>query len=238
MDRQCPDDSAGFAYIGCLIIDCFMPKLTLLAILLSASLCTVAREVPDTLRDNSLLYNGTEYVKQFNSVNGNPFYPALRNSGNVLYYGNWYGELELLYDCQDDVVIVRDLQGSLKLQLIKEKLDEFNIDGHHFVKLKLVNARGEYYEQILKGKRQLLVQWRKVQVTDNSKTDEYALRKTVFILQDGKVTTLDNASDLYALDKPHQRELRRFYHESGYSFKKDPIKASQAVISQMEANGW
>lgn len=215
-----------------------MPKLTLLAIATFAALSVQAREVPDTLKDNSLLYNGTEYIKQFNSTNGNPFFPANRNAGSVLYYGNWYSNIELMYDCQDDVVIVRDLQGSLKLQLVKEKLDEFTIDGHHFVKLKLVNARGEFYEQIVKGKRLLLVQWRKVPVTDNSRTDEYVLRKTVFVLQDGKVVTLDRASDLYELDKPHQRELRRFYHESGYSFKKDPIRASQAVISQMEANGW
>ena len=215
-----------------------MPKLTLLAISMFAFLCARAREVQDTLKDNSLLYSGTEYVKQFNSVNGNPFFPANQNVGSVLYYGNWYKDIELLYDCQDDAVIVRDLQGSLKLQLIKEKLDEFVIDGHHFIKLKLVNSRGEYYEQIVKGKRMLLVQWRKVPVTDNSKTDEYVLRKTVFILQDGKVITLDRASDLYSLDKTHQRDLKRFYHESGYSFKKDPIRASQAVISQMEANGW
>lgn len=215
-----------------------MPKLTLLAISIFAFLCVQARDVSDTLRDNSLLYNGTEYIKQFSSVNGDPFFPANKNVGGVLYYGNWYMDLELMYDCQDDAVIVRDLQGSLKLQLIKEKLDEFIIDGHHFVKLKLVNARGEFYEQIVKGKRMLLVQWRKVPVTDNSKTDEYVLRKAVFVLQDGKVITLDRASDLYALDKAHQRELKRFYRESGYSFKKDPIRASQAVISKMEANGW
>jgi hypothetical protein len=215
-----------------------MPKLTLLALSLFASLCAGARDLSDTLKDNSLLYNGTEYVKQFNSVDGNPFFPAAQNVGGVLYYGNWYNGIDLLYDCQDDVVVVRDVQGSLKLQLIKEKLDEFTIESHHFVKLKLVNARGEFYEQILKGKRQLLVQWRKVPVTDNSRTDEYALRKTVFILQDGKVITLNRASDLYVLDKTHQRDLKRFYHDSGYSFKKDPIRASQAVISQMEANGW
>jgi len=215
-----------------------MPKLTLLALSILAFLSVQAKEVPDTLKDNSLLYNGTEYVKQFSSVNGDPFFPATRNFGGVLYYGNWYKDTELLYDCQDDVVIVRDLQGSMKLQLIKEKLDEFVIDGHHFIKLRLVNARGEFYEQIYKGKRMLLVQWRKVPVTDNSKTDEYVLRKTVFVLQDGKVTTLDRASDLYTLDKTHQRDLKKIYHESGYSFKKDPIRASQAVISKMEANGW
>ena len=215
-----------------------MSKLTLLAISIFAVLCVRAHSASDTLKDNSLLYNGTEYIKQFNPANGNPFFPTLRNDGGVLYFGNWYKGIELLYDCQDDIVVVRDLQGSLKLQLIKEKLDEFIIDGHHFVKLKLVNARGEYYEQIVKGRRLLLVQWRKVPVTDNSKTDEFVLRKTVFVLQDGKVITLDRASDLYALDKGHQKELKRFYRESGYSFKKDPIRASQAVISKMEANGW
>ena len=118
-----------------------MSKPVLLAISLLTCLSLSAREMPDTLKENSLLYNGTEYVKQFNSVDGNPFFPSTRNEGGVLYYGNWYNNIELLYDCQDDVVIIRNVQGSMKLQLVKEKLDEFTIDAHHFVRLKLVDRK-------------------------------------------------------------------------------------------------
>jgi hypothetical protein len=215
-----------------------MIKSALLAITIFCSLQSFAHAAQDTLRDNSLLYNGTEYLKQFNAANGNPFFPTSMNLGSVVYYDNKYDKIELLYDCQDDAVIIRDVQGSFKLQLIKEKLDEFNVDGHHFIKLSLVNARGEFYEEFYHGKRMLLVQWRKVAVTDNSRTDEFVLRKTVFVLQEGKVLPLDRPSDLYGLDKAHQRDLKRFYHESGFNFKKEPIKAAQAVISQMEAKGW
>jgi hypothetical protein len=215
-----------------------MPKPTLLALAILLSLHSFGHAAKDTLRDNSLLYSGTEYVKPFNAANGNPFFPTSMNLGGVVYYDNVYDKIELLYDCQDDAVITRDVQGSFKLQLIKEKLEAFHVDGHQFIKLKLVNSRGEFYERIVAGKRMLLVQWRKVAVTDNSRTDEFVLRKTVFVLKDGKVTTLDKASDLYELDKTHQRELKRIYRESGFNFKKEPIKAAQAVISQMEAKGW
>jgi hypothetical protein len=215
-----------------------MFRSTLFVITIICSLHSFADNVQDTLKDNSLLYNGTEYVKQFNSATGNPFLPTSIYTGSVRYYENWYRDIELLYDCQDDVVIIRDVQGSLKLQLIREKLDAFDIAGRNFIKLKLVNARGEFYERIFSGRRMLLVQWKKVAVTDNSRTDEFVLRKTVFVLQDGKVITLDRVSDLYSLDKLHQRELKRFYRESGFNFRKEPIKASQYVISQMEAKGW
>ncbi|MEY4337097.1 MAG: hypothetical protein RLZZ45_2016, partial [Bacteroidota bacterium] len=50
-------------------------------------------------------------------------FPTENNRGDVQYYGNWYKNLELLYDLEDDIVVTKDAQGLLKLKLIKEKLE-------------------------------------------------------------------------------------------------------------------
>lgn len=192
----------------------------------------------DTTGNNSLLYNGTEYIKQFDQTKGTPFFPSEKTTGAILYFGNWYENLDLLYDIQDDVVITRDVQGLLKMRLTREKLDEFRVDGHHFVKLKLTSGAGEYYEQFYKGQRSLLMQWRKITDSDDPQIQKFILRKTLFVLDKGEILTLERTSDLFSIDPKHQKELKKFYREQKLSFKKDPIKASKAIINEIEQKGW
>ena len=192
----------------------------------------------DTLGTNSLLYNGTEYIKQFDQTKGTPFFPTEKTNGSVLYFGNWYQNLDLLYDIQDDVVITRDIQGLLKMRLTREKLEEFMVDGHHFVKIKLTTPAGEFYEQFYKGQRLLLMQWRKVTESDDPQNQKFILRKTLFVLDKGEIIPLSRTSDLFSIDPKHQKELKKIFREQKHSFKKDPIKAAKAIINEIEQKGW
>ena len=215
-----------------------MFKRLLFFLAISAPFLSFSAEKSDTLGNNSLLFNGTEYIKQFDQTKGTPFFPTENASGSVLYFGNWYQNLDLLYDIQDDVVITRDVQGLLKMRLTREKLDEFMVDGHHFVKLKLTTGAGEYYEQFYKGQRSLLMQWRKVTDSDDPQNQKYILRKTLFVLDKGEIFPLDRTSDLFSIDPKHQKELKKFFREQKISFKKDPIQASKAIINEIEQKGW
>jgi len=197
-----------------------------------------SEEKIDTTVSNSLLYNGTEYIKQFDETKGTPFFPTEKTNGAVLYFGNWYQNLDLLYDIQDDVVITRDIQGLLKMRLTREKLDEFMVDGHHFVKLKLTSGAGEYYEQFYRGQRSLLMQWRKVTETDDPQNQKYTLRKTLFVLDKGGIIPLSRTSDLFSIASKHKKELKKLYREKKLSFKKDRIKASKVIINEIEQKGW
>jgi hypothetical protein len=201
-------------------------------------LLSFSSEKIDTTGSNSLLYNGTEYIKQFDETKGTPFFPTEKTNGAVLYFGNWYQNLDLLYDIQDDVVITRDIQGLLKMRLTREKLDEFMVDGHHFVKLKLTSGAGEYYEQFYRGQRSLLMQWRKVTETDDPQNQKYTLRKTLFVLDKGGIIPLSRTSDLFSIASKHKKELKKLYREKKLSFKKDRIKASKVIINEIEQKGW
>jgi len=192
----------------------------------------------DTLNNNSLLYNGTEYIKQFDETKGTPFFPTEKTNGSVLYYGNWYQNLDLLYDIQDDVVITRDIQGLLKMRLTREKLEEFIVNGHHFVKIKLTTPTGEFYEQFYKGQRSLLMQWRKLTESDDPQNQKFILRKTLFVLDKGEIIPLDKTSDLFSIDSKHKKELKKVYREQKLSFKKDPINSAKAIIHEIEQKGW
>ena len=215
-----------------------MLKRLILIFILSIPLIGFAREWQDTIGTNSLLYNGTEYIKQFDQTKGTPFFPTDKTNGSVYYFGNWYYNLDLLYDIQDDVVVTRDVQGLLKMRLTREKLDEFVVDGHLFVKLKLTSVVGEFYEQFYKGQRQLLMQWRKTTESDMPENQKFILRKTLFVLDKGEILPLSSTSDLFEIDPKHQKELKKVYREQKLSFKKDPVKASKAIINEIEQKGW
>ena len=215
-----------------------MQKQLLLSLLLTIPILVFAGNRRDTIGINSLLYNGTEYIKQFDQTKGTPFFPTEKTNGSVFYFGNWYQNLDLLYDIQDDIVVTRDAQGLLKMRLTREKLDEFMVNGHHFVKIKLTTPAGEFYEQFYKGQRSLLMQWRKVTESEDPQNQKFILRKTLFVLDKGAIIPLDRTSDLFSIDPKHQKELKKVYREKRLSFKKDPINASKAIIHEIEQKGW
>jgi hypothetical protein len=215
-----------------------MPIRLLFCLIFTFPIVVLGASSTDTLGNTSLLYNGTEYIKQFDQTKGTPFFPTEKTNGSVFYFGNWYQNLDLLYDIQDDIVITRDIQGLLKMRLTREKLDEFMVDGHHFVKIKLTTPAGEFYEQFFKGQRSLLMQWRKVTDSEDPQNQKFILRKTLFVLDKGEIIPLDKTSDLFSIDPKHLKELKKIYREQKISFKKDPINASKAIIHEIEQKGW
>lgn len=191
----------------------------------------------DTLQRNSLLYNGSEYIKPFNASGGTPMFPTSNNRGDVNYYGNWYRNLDLQYDLEDDIVVTRDAQGLLKLKLIKEKLEAFTIDGHFFVKLKLLSSRGEFYEQLHKGKRNLMLQWEKKMELDPQERPIYVLRKTLFVMQGEKVDPILRVEDLLDLEPKLARDIKKTLRTKKLSFKKDPVNTALTVVKLLEEKG-
>ncbi|MEY2587710.1 MAG: hypothetical protein RLY11_1559 [Bacteroidota bacterium] len=215
-----------------------MRKFTISLIIITLHHIGFAQSSPDSSKPTSLLFNGAEYVKQFNPSKGDPFFPISNHNGSVKYHQNWYNNIEVHYDCEDDYVVVRDMRGLLKLRLINEMLEEFVVDGHRFVKKPLVSPYGELYELIFEGKKTLLVKWVKRLNSDVKTTDTYVLRKHLLLLANGKVYPIENISDLLSFSDTHSKELRKVLKEKKLTFKKDPINASRTLLKEMEEKGW
>lgn len=192
----------------------------------------------DTIDTRPLLFNGPEYGKVFNSASGTPFFDANAVIGDVKYQGNWFRNIELRYDIEDDVVLTRDSKGQLRLQLVKEKLDEFLIGDRRFIRMVLTSPQGEFYEQLFRGKRVLLVEWRKALQTDVRDAQKYVLRKRILVVDNGKVQELGGLSDFYSLAPGHEKEIRRIYNGYQLNFRRDPVKASTMMLTEIEKNKW
>ena len=215
-----------------------MRKLPILLIINVLSVSLFAEGSQDSTKPISLLYNGAEYVKQFNPSKGDPFFPVTNNIGSVKYQHNWYNNIEIHYDCEDDYVLIRDMRGLLKLRLINDMLDEFILDGHRFVKKSLETPNGELYELIYEGKRTLLVKWVKRINSDVKISDTYVLRKHILLQANGKLYPVESASDIIRLSPEHSRELKKAVRDNHITFRQDPIKASEIMLKELEAKGW
>lgn len=218
-----------------------MPKLRGLSIffILFLSSTTNAFEKADTLKTNSLLYTGVEYTTGLILLNESPFFPKDEFFvGNLRYQGNFYKGIEMKYDCKDDLLLIKDQSGNSFIQLIKEKLDEFSIGEHNFFKLKIQSARGEFYEQVYKGKRVLMVQWQKKIVRNQSEEKRYELFKNIYLLNGKDTVKITKISELIELTGNNKKNLERFYKEKHLRFRKDPVNAVVSILKKAESEGW
>lgn len=207
--------------------------------LLFCSIDTKATTGADTLKANSLLYTGVEYTTGLILLNESPFFPKDEFFvGNLRYQGNLYKGIEMKYDCKDDLLLIKDQSGDSFFQLIKEKLEEFNLGEHHFVKLKIQSVKGEFYEQVYSGKRDLVVQWQKKIVRNQSEEKRYELFKNIYLLNGKDTVRINKISELIDLTGNNKKKLERFYKEKHLRFRRDPVNAVVTILKKAESEGW
>ena len=89
--------------------------------------------------ENTGLYQGIVYVEKYRTINERVHFHKGVNflPGSVYYDGQWYYNLDVKYDVYDDKVLLRLVTeaGGGTIQLFKGYLDEFVLDGEHFVKI-------------------------------------------------------------------------------------------------------
>jgi hypothetical protein len=218
-----------------------MLKRYIYAVMLIGSLLTTSNvfSMNDTLRANSLLYNGVEYTSGLVFFNEAPFFLGSDfYKGDINYNGNWYKNIFMQYDCKNDVLVVLDAGEESKIQLIHEKLDEFIIADHHFVKLNIQKPSGAFYEEVHQGKRTMFVQWQKKVVRNQSEEPRYVLFKNIFIMHQGNTIRISKISDLFNLFGQNEKKAERFYKDKHLKFRKDAVLSVQTIIQKAESEGW
>jgi len=88
-------------------------------------------------KENTSFYNGKSHINEFTSQKNNHRYFMSHDflDGFVIYDNQPFFNLKLKYDLLNDCIIASlpDDKEFFKLQLVKQKTDEFTIGGHKFV---------------------------------------------------------------------------------------------------------
>ncbi|MCM4158566.1 hypothetical protein FHG64_13355 [Antarcticibacterium flavum] len=126
---------------------------SLFIILLFSPVFLMGQEQPELLKwfdnqigtENTRLLNGTAYSDRHRTINEkNKLFGSATGKGSVLYDGQWFPDLQMRYNVFDDVLVVQ-LESGLGLniiQLVKEKVERFNLNGTPFINIIPQNNAG------------------------------------------------------------------------------------------------
>ena len=179
----------------------------------------------------SYLYNGTTYARYWNGVRGFPFFLAEEfQDGDINYGGILYSAVPLMYDISRDELVTKNFSKDTDIKLITEKVNQFFIGRHDFVRLAADNINSStinpgFYERLYKGITTVYVKHEKkieksARAEDNfSKFTQY---DSYYLVKDGIFHIIEGEAGLSAALKDQRQEIRKFLARKEINYKKDP----------------
>ena len=182
----------------------------------------------------SALYNGPAFIpyKFISKTNANFNDTTSFNNGKVNYDGIVYTNAPLMYDLNKDLLLSHLHDGATVYSLVSEKVYEFNLFNHHFVRIiaDTVNkqlATG-FYDELYNSKLRLLVhRTKKINDEINQQkviysfipSNDYYLKKGMTYYE---VNSLSKFLDVL---KDRKKELKQYIKDNKIRFRDDPEKA-------------
>jgi hypothetical protein len=193
--------------------------------------------------NQSRLYNGPEYSFYDPTVKGNA-YLFDNNSftpGSIEYDGFSFKSVPMMYDIFKDYVVVLLPDKSAKISLLSERVQNFDWLDHHFVyintdtlsKNKGVNTG--FYDQIYKGKTELLVK-RSKNIKNSSgpsgtTESSFTSKNDIYIKKDGIYSRVNNQASLLNTLKDKKEELKLYIRNNQIEFDSDKEQAMIKVAA-------
>ena len=191
----------------------------------------------------SRLYNGVEFLGYSPRIEGHAFYSVGDwINGSLIYDGLEFNNVPMMYDIFKDGLIVRHFNSYFRVGLVREKVKEFTLGNHHFIRLEIDSTIKSpvstgFYELLYDGKVQVLAK----RVKTIAETITYQLEQKFvqqdqyFIYKDSTYYAVKGNGDLYFAFKEKRNELKNYLRKNRYRYKRDPentiIKAAAYYVS-------
>jgi hypothetical protein len=178
------------------------------------------------------LYNGTEHIGYLYNIKGFAYYVQNTwDKGSVFYDGLLFEQVPMLYDLYQDVVVILHFNG-YRLNLLSERVKEFNLLDHHFVRyvydsmappLSTVPVTG-FYDQLYEGKIMVLAKRQKL--LDEKLTDvveyEFLPKTSFYIYKDSVYHSCKTYRGLRNALSDKSKDVRRYLRKNKIKFKDNP----------------
>lgn len=191
------------------------------------------------------LYNGTEYV-DYRKLHreGHQFFQVDQfNTGSVVYDGDLYEEVPMLYDVVRDEVVI-ELEGLLLQKLVTEKVTSFELLGHKFMhqlasdSAKAGSLRPGFYDVLNDGGIDFLVK-RKKQM-DNTISDKVVIEHynidDRFYLRNGETyQQVKSKRSVYKVLSDKHKELKKFARANRLNFRHQREASILALVKHYDS---
>jgi len=169
--------------------------------------------------DQSRLYNGGDYVLYMPKDEEHPYFESDDwTNGSIVFWGELYENVPLLYDLTIDEPITEQNRGNA-IRLAGEKVERFTIFGHHFVRLhqdELNKIAEGFYDRLHDGKSKVYAKYSKTyqQTLEGLKViPRFDENKKYYLVKDGIFYSVKTkASLLRVLD--HKQEVKNFIRKN------------------------
>jgi hypothetical protein len=178
-----------------------------------------------TIQHQSRLYNGNDYVIYYAKDEEHPYYKNEDwGNGSVVYWGELYENIPLLFDLAVDQIITEHDRGN-PIKLLAEKVQGFVIWDHTFVRLypddknkitvgfydHLYNGKSKVYAKYSKNYREELEATRVIPQFDES--------VKYYLVKDGLFTVVKSKRSVLQVLSDHKSEVKNFIRKNRIAFK-------------------
>ena len=206
------------------------------SILLATAIKKVKSQYQISIKENLLLFNGSEYGKTVQQSKGFPFFDSenLLN-GSIFFDDKLYEDLNFQYDLTLDKVIINDFKKNYLITLATEKINYFIINGHEFVRLSInANKSAGFYERLNKGNISLWAKREKKLVLPanaEEKTPSFIQYDHYLIQKNETLYPAESENSILLLLKDKNDELKKYIIVNKIKFKKQFELSAIKVIN-------
>ncbi|WP_229214141.1 hypothetical protein [Dyadobacter flavalbus] len=185
------------------------------------------------------LYNGRQYYMYDSRSEEHQFFLDRKwKKGSVLYDGQLFDSIPMLYDIFQDELVIKHFNGD-DLLLQSEKTDYFEVNGHRFERMeagKNIDAqmRTGFYDVLYNGKTRTLVRrskQRQETIQDKRVTALFPQKDFFYISKNGRYNAVHSRKSVFSLFPEHKKELRKVLKDQKIRFKKNRELAIARIVA-------
>ena len=195
-----------------------------------------------SFKNQSLLYNGSEYQPPLQTNDTHPFYNSFDwQPADITYNGLVFSDVDVLCDLYRDKLVIEHFHGN-QVQLISQKLAGFTVNGKKFInftsgRLPASLPETGFYEVLHDGNMQCLIRRKKTmrRTIESHIVEVYYKEKVSYFLRKGQTYyPITSRKSLLKLLEDKRNELNHYIREQNISFKNDRDAAIAQVLQHYE----
>lgn len=166
------------------------------------------------------IYNGSEYLEYKPQNDEHPYLYDDWNYGTVVYQNVKYDRMPLYYDLVNDQLITNYTHGK-KIQLIRQQVSSFVIEGRTFVMLDNKQVPEGFYELLYDGGMKFFKHHQKVAITKVNGNDpeaDFEERTKYYVFSNGAYRQVRSKGSVLALFGERKKEISKYMRDNAISF--------------------
>lgn len=196
----------------------------------------------ESLGEQSPLYSGREYIHYAPFIKvGHPYFKTTDFAkARIRFEGLLFDDAMLLYDIHKDKLILLHFNNVFRIDLPVEKIPEFWIFDHHFIRLypdSAMEIEEGFYDKLYEGKLTFFVKRRKLIREERTGTDiiKAIEEKDLFYIKKGEVFyPVRSLSGLLNVLSDKQNQVRQHLKKNGIKFRKGREAAILAAVREYD----